>query len=315
MKRHILFIFLPGALLAACHSPTLPTYTDTPTSGSITILVDDSYRPMMQVEIDTFMKIYKYAAIKVEYLPESEVFKELLAVEKDSIRLAVTARDLNESEKSFLDSCRIIPRKNKIAIDAVALIMHQHNPDTLLTFEQVGEIMRGKIKTWKDLDSHMSPDTIRIVFDRSGSANTRFLQEKFLGKQPFPSNTYAVQSNAEVVDYVGKTPGALGVISVNWISDHDSPSANHYLEKIKVVAISLPDTNGSSPEFRLPLQAFIALKEYPLIRDVFIINREGRNGLGTGIAAFVAGDQGQRLIKLMGMLPATLPVRLVQIHE
>jgi phosphate transport system substrate-binding protein len=54
------------------------------------------------------------------------------------------------------------------------------------------------------------------------------------------------------------------------------------------------------------------LKQYPLIRNVYIVNREGRNGLGTGFASFIAGDQGQRLLKLMGMLPATMPVRLIQ---
>ena len=58
--------------------------------------------------------------------------------------------------------------------------------------------------------------------------------------------------------------------------------------------------------------AYIALKQYPLIREVYMINREGRAGLGTGFVSFVAGDQGQRIIRLMGMLPATMPVRIVK---
>ena len=297
----------------ACHSPSHPTFTDTPTSGDITILVDESYRPMIQVLIDTFLKIYKYASIKVKYLPETELFDGLM--KDSSIRLAVTARDLNPSEQLYFDSVRIIPRKNKIAIDGVAIIVHRDNPDSLLKFEQLKSIMQGKIRTWKQLNPRSSDDTIRIVFDQSGSANTRFLREKFLGEQSFPSNTYALRSNAEVVDYVSKTNGAMGVISVNWISDKDAPSANSFLQKIRVASIARPDTSESAPDYCKPMQAYIALKEYPLIRDVYIISREGRNGLGTGFAAFVAGDQGQRLIKLMGMLPATLPVRIVQIHS
>src|SRR5205823_11249636 len=97
-------------------------------------------------------------------------------------------------------------------------------------------------------------------------------------------------SNAEVIDYVSNNKNAIGIISVNWISDRDDPTANKFLNKVKVVALSPPDSSKYSKEYFKPYQAYVALKQYPLIRDVFIINREGRNGLGTGFAAFVAGD-------------------------
>jgi phosphate transport system substrate-binding protein len=89
---------------------------------------------------------------------------------------------------------------------------------------------------------------------------------------------------------------------------------DQFLSKIRVVELSPPDTSQFSNEFFKPYQAYIALKQYPLTRDVYMISREGRNGLGTGFASFVAGDQGQRIIRLMGMLPATMPVRLIQVN-
>ena len=134
----------------------------------------------------------------------------------------------------------------------------------------------------------------------------------FLKKNPLPKNWFAVNSNSDVVDYVNKNKNAIGVISLNWISDRDDPSANKFLGKVRVVELAPADTSKFANEYFKPYQAYIALKQYPLIRDVYVISREGRNGLGTGFAAFIAGDQGQRIVRLMGMLPATMPVRIIQ---
>jgi len=298
-----------GVFVTSCGNHGKPTFTDTPSSGEISVACDESYQPIMQVETDTFMGLYKYAKVQVKYLPEAQVFNELM--NNDSIRFAVVSRELNAKEKEAFDARHLIPRTVKIAIDAVALVVNNENIDTVLTYEKLAGIISGKISTWKQVDGGME-DSIRIVFDRNGSSNTRFLQEKFLGSAPFPKNTYATNSNAAVMDYVSQNKNALGVISVNWISDRDDPGVNEFLQKVKVVAISPPDTSKDAGNYFKPYQAYVYLKQYPLIRDVYIINREGRNGLGTGFASFIAGDQGQRLLKLMGMLPATMPVRIIQ---
>ncbi|MCX6290935.1 MAG: substrate-binding domain-containing protein [Bacteroidetes bacterium] len=302
-----------GIFLASCGGPNKPTFTDTPTSGSIVIVSDDSYQPLVSTEADTFMGIYRQAKVRVKYFSETEAFKEL--VNNDSVRLIVSARELNDQEKEYFKSRNLFPRITKIAIDAVAVIINNENPDTLFKYNQLGEIISGKISTWKQVNKNHAPDSIRIVFDRNGSANTRYLKEKFLGKNNFPANCYATNSNAEVVDYVSRNKNALGIISMNWISDKDDPSANGFLQKIRVAEISPPDTSKFSEQFFKPYQGFIALKQYPLIRNCYIISREGRSGLGTGFAAFVAGDQGQRIVRLMGMLPATMPVRLIHINQ
>jgi phosphate transport system substrate-binding protein len=301
-------VTVAAVALVSCGNHGKPVFTDTPTSGEITIACDESYEPIMQVETDTFMGLYKYAKVHVQYLPETQTFNALL--NNDSIRCAVVSRELNDKEKAYFEQRKLIPRTVKIAVDAVALVVNNANADTALRYEALGEILSGRQTRWKSQPG----DSIRIVFDRNGSSNTRFLQEKFLHGSPFPPNAYALESNASVIDYVSQTRNALGIVSVNWISDRDDPTVNEFLRKIKVVAISPPDTSADAGSYYKPYQAYVYLKQYPLIRDVFVINREGRNGLGTGFASFVAGDQGQRLIKLMGMLPATMPVRLIQIN-
>jgi phosphate transport system substrate-binding protein len=59
----------------------------------------------------------------------------------------------------------------------------------------------------------------------------------------------------------------------------------------------------------------VALKQYPLRRQVIIISREARTGLGSGFATFVASDKGQRIILKAGMVPAKMPVRIVEVSN
>jgi phosphate transport system substrate-binding protein len=309
------FLFLLAGVLplfSACKSgPEKPKFTDTPTSGEITIVCDESYQPLISVESDTFHSIYQYATVHVKYLPEGEAFREL--VNNDSVRLIISSRQLNESEVEYFKGRNLIPRVTRIAVDAVALIVNPENADTLLKFEQLKNIVNGNYTSWKQMNPQSVLDSVVVVFDKSGSANARYLQQTFgLDRAALPSNWFATNSNADVADYVSKNKNAIGVISVNWISDRDDPMTDQFLSKIKVVELSPPDTSEFAGEYFKPYQAYIALKQYPLTRDVMIISREGRNGLGTGFAAFVAGDQGQRIIRLMGMLPATMPVRLIQ---
>ncbi len=314
MKTKLIFFLAIIICCFGCQSSSVKhePYTDTPTSGEIVILADESYQPMVQAQIDTFMEIYKYAKIKVKYLPESEVFNALM--NNDTVRIAIVSRELTINEKTFFENRKIIPRTLKIAEDAIALVVNKENPDTAISYEQLEMILQGKIIFWNQLNTGGIKDSIRIVFDKNGSTNTRFLHERFLNKKKFPKNIYATSSNASVVDYVSTNKGSIGVIGVNWISDRDDSLAGAFLKKINVVALSMPDTSNAALEYYKPYQAYIALKKYPLLRDVFIISREGRNGLGTGFASFVAGDKGQRMIRLMGLLPATMPIRIIQVN-
>ncbi len=314
INKGIYLLIVAGILpfLTACKSgKDKPTYNDTPTSGEVLIVCDESYQPLMSVESDTFQSLYQKANLHIKYLPESEAFKELIG--NDSVRLIISSRELNQQEKDFFLERKIIPRVTKVAIDAVAIVVNNENPDTTFSFNELTKIVNGSFGDWKQKNSASALGNIVLVFDKNGSSNTRYLQETFqLDKNTMPENWFAVNSNADVADYVSKNANAIGVISVNWVSDRDDPMTNQFLKKVRIAELSPPDTSKFSHEYFKPYQAYIALKQYPLTRDVYIISREGRNGLGTGFASFVAGDQGQRIIRLMGMLPATMPVRLIR---
>lgn len=303
-----LAFFMLALIVASCHNPMgVQPLDETPTRGNIRISVDESFQLLYDTQIYTFESLYVNAKIAIGYKPEAEALADFM---NDSVRTIALTRELTKDEKDFLISQKFTPRTTKVAHDALALIVNTQNPDSLLLDTQFASILSGKITTWKQLNPKSADKTINVVFDNNKSGNVRYFREKFDIKGNFPSNCFAVNNNQEVINYVKNNPNALGIISVNWISDTQDSISEKFLESVRVVEV------GTNPlNYCKPYQGYIADGSYPFCRDLFMISRETFSGLGTGFASFVAGDQGQRIVLKSGLVPATMPIRLIEIKK
>ncbi|MBL7893190.1 MAG: substrate-binding domain-containing protein [Bacteroidia bacterium] len=281
--------------------------TDTPTSGDVNIVIDESYTLLFDTEIHTFQSLYVNAKVHAKYLPEDSA---LLALMSDSAKVAVINRPLKDEERKSFETKNIFPIETKIAEDAIAFVVNTENPDTNIQFEQIARIMAGIDTTWKQINERSVFGGIQVIFDNPNSANARYIAN-FSKEAHLPKNAYAVKSNSEVIEYVNKNKNAIGVVSVNWISDKDDSTTIGFLKKIKVLGISKA---GNTEKYYKPYQAYIKTKDYPFCRDVYMINRQTRAGLGMGFVSFVAGEKGQRIILKMGLVPSIAPTRMVEIH-
>jgi phosphate transport system substrate-binding protein len=297
--------------IVACNQKQSGEPDDTPTSGKISISVDETFRPIIDTEINTFESIYKYAKINVNYKPEGNAFQDLI---DDSARIIIVTRELSPQEKKHFEDIKLFPRVTKIAYDAVAFVTNNSNRDTQITNDQVKKIITGEISTWKQLNPKSENAPIQIIFDNNNSGTLRFLKE-YTGGKNLSKNSSASSSSESVINYVSRNKNALGVLGVSWVSDRRDSTLMSFVSKVKIVEISPPDSSEGRGEFYKPYQAYIATKYYPLWRTVYIISREARAGLGTGFTSFVASDKGQRIILKSGLVPASQPVRLVEVHN
>ena len=284
--------------------------TETPTSGNIKILVDESFKPLLETEVNTFTALYPYAHITPEYKPEVDVVNEFM---HDSARVMVTSRKLTDDQIKYLRDTLIIARTTTFAYDAVALVINKENPDSLLKYDEVKNIFTGKITEWKEINRNSRLGAIKFIFDNTKSGNIRYFREKFEYNDPFGDNFYAMNSNSEVINYVERNKDALGIVSSNWISDLDDSSSYRLINKIKVVALTQPYLDQNT--YYKPDQGFIVTKDYPFIREVYLISRETFSGLGSGFIQWACAEQGQRIVRLSGLVPATMPIRLVRIKQ
>ena len=303
--------FVLGMLiLSACTGGKNSVLDETPTRGNIKISVDESFQPILDTEVFTFTHLYTSAKVKAFYKPEYDVISDFM---NDSVRVIVTSKKLTDSQIQYLRDTLVIARTTTYAYDALALVTNKENKDTLIKYGVIKDIFTGKINKWSDIDGKSRLGGIRVIFDNNRSGNIRYFKELFEIKDSLSGNFYAVNNNAEVIQFVARNPDALGIISVNWISDKDDSLSMSFIKKVNVVAISQQYSNDGN--YYRPYQGSIYDKSYPFVREIYFISRETFAGLGSGFINWACAEQGQRIVLKSGLVPATMPIRLVQIKH
>lgn len=298
--------------LGACQSKPKDGKTDTYSSGVISIAVDESFRPIVQEEIDVFESIYQLAGIVPSFVTEVEAINLLL---KDSVRLAITTRKFTKEELNSFHSRKFIPQEIKLATDGLALIVNRQNTDTLISVQDFKRILTGEVKSWKDLYPKSHLKDIQVVFDNKNSSTVRFAMDSICkGKPLAAANVSAVKTNQQVIDYVAKTPNAMGIIGVNWLGNRNDTTNLTFRDEISVMSVSSEPVATVENSFK-PYQAYLYYGDYPLARTIYILLNDPRDGLPRGFSAFLTSDKGQRIILKSGLVPATQPVRIVNIKD
>lgn len=273
---------------------------DTVHSGHEVIAVDESFKPIVDEEAYVFKGIFTEAKPEFKYGSENEVLRALM---DDSVRVAIMSRELDSAETRVLKSRTLPPEIIPFAIDAVVLIVNKASNDTLITVNDIKNMLNGKTKTDKS-----------IVFDNPNSSLVRYLKDFSGNKELKQSNIYALKSNKEVLNYVNSHTNAIGIIGFSWLNDPD-PDYADAVNNVKVVAVRDENSKQYNKEYYKPSQTSLELKQYPLSRRLYVINSTGKIGLGRGFADFVSGERGQRIILKSGLLPDSIPQRLINIKE
>ncbi|MBD5239688.1 MAG: hypothetical protein HDS64_08010 [Bacteroidales bacterium] len=289
---------------------------------------DASFENIMDQEIDVFEYSYsnkkRQAYVVPYYLPQQQCFDSLLN-ESSGVRTIVAARKLTADERLRLKNHKRNPREQRIAVDAIALIVNNENPQDVISMQEVRDILSGKVTSWHDMWP-TKLDSIRLVFDQNGSSLVQFMRDSINGGEPIKAKAYAENSSREVFEAVSRRPNALGVIGVSWITTdmngavisreemRERSAANDttslgFSDKIKVLAVS----GDESIDAYKPYQAYIFDGRYPLYRSIYMITTGVGGSFNNAFYAFVTGMQGQKVIQMTGVLPATVQPRMVNV--
>jgi phosphate transport system substrate-binding protein len=280
-------------LLNACGNDASKP-SDTQTAGFIKVSIDETYKPVMEQQLQVFQSRYPDAHILAEYKPEADCFKDFF---EDSTRVIFVTRELSQQEIDFGLSKKIVTRSLPMARDAVAFIVGKNSKDTNITISKLRNILTGT-----DADKKY-----QIVFDNKNSSTVRFVTDSLIEGKKMSSNIFATNNSNEVIDYVTKNPNAMGVIGVCWIADTKDSTAGSFLKQVNVVGI-YPEREGVT-QYVKPYQAYIGLKDYPCTRDFYFITKETYPGLGTGFVNYLCRD-GQLLFKQSKLFPLQVNVLL-----
>lgn len=314
--------------VAACTDNTPKKYDE----GSALLYADEGFKSFIEQEREVFEYQYPNAFILTKYMSETDAVNGLL---NDSCSLAVLSRPLTKEQIEYIrGKNNRVARQQEIAVDAVALIVNKDNPVNMLSEQEIRDLFSSKITSWTQL-AWNDTTPVKLVFDRQGSANVNFIEDKFLAKgAKFPANTYAQKNTADVIKVVERDKSAIGFVSVSWLGDNLERLQNDYskdamdtgklvslqsetdtiavdfTDKVKVLKVRKDD----SPIGYKPYQAYISSGEYPLFRVVYMVSTAATNSVGQSFFSFVTGFTGQKILSLTGIMPYMVHQRIIELN-
>lgn len=322
--KHTLTFVLAAAVMILVASCTKGKPTNTSTSGIAKINCDESFRNILDQEIEVFEYTYPEASIMPRYMDEAAALDSLLHKHCD---LIITSRDLTDKQREILRLQGRAYRSRKIAVDAVAIIVNNANDIPELSMGDLEDIFSGKVTRWGEVyPTSLKRDSIKVVFDDSGSGVMHYIKDKFVKGGKFGPNVFAQHSTEGVFEAVEKHKNAIGFVGVSWISatmdapertiedkvtdlrDKNEVSAISFTDRIKVMPIRGED----QVKGHKPYQAYINDGSYPLFRIIWAIDASAGGTLDHGFYSFITGVIGQKIILQTGILPAAEPVRYVE---
>ncbi len=289
-------------LFNSCSFDESAALPDTSGRGTIHISADESFKPVIDSQIQVYESSHPQTKIIAHYKPEAECLRDFAV---DSIRMVIATRSYTKNEENFiLDSMKVEPKTLRVAYDAVAVIVNPHSADSMFTMGEIKDLLTGRY------NKNLIP-----VFDGVRATSTvRFIIDSVLRNDSLSPKVVAARSSQEVIDYIATTRNAIGFIGVSWVGNKEDSTQLSFLKKIKLAHLESTDKPGAYVQ---PVQANIYTRRYPMVRDLVYVLKEKHRGLGHGFANFLSGERGQLIFKRAYLMPAQMKfgVRTATITE
>lgn len=273
------------------------------------VAVDESFRPIMEEELNTYALKYPETTLVPTYCSEDSAFRLLKA---DSVKMIIATRGLSEAEKAYFKQHTYVPTQMVIGYDALSLIVNKASADTLITLDEIKGIVSGRITRWEQLAHHQQKGELRLVFDHSGSSTVRYMRDSLNGGKPLSGNLFAQGDNKAVIEAVKADPTIIGVVGTDWLKKQGTAALSSFASlDVKTMMVSY--FSGADEDFFRPYQYYIATGQYPLVRSVYVIETDPRSSSPTkNFYFFLKGQNGQTILLNQSQM---LPYKRVQVKN
>lgn len=300
MKIRIRTIPLLLALaIAGCYLPK----EETPTSGRLLVLASESQARILLREAEEFHRIYPDAQVTVLTTSTRDAIVQLL---NDSVRCICSDRALNAEERAVAEKAGLEYAEIKIAIDAMAAVTHPSNAMDSIDMRTIAGILDGTITSWSAVPGAKVSGPLVLALPGPNSGTYELLKTRLFRIPAVIRPNVVSDSCGGAAEYVARTPGAFSLVPVSYT--RDSAVA------LRVLDITAEDSTGTLRTVVLH-QANVYLNTYPMSYPLYLYYTGSRSEVAAGFAAFVASGPGQKIFQNAGLVPATMPVRLVQLTE
>src|SRR5574341_1447995 len=195
-------IFLCATFLVSCRpKPSKPE--ETPTKGNLMLLVTDSHDWVLKEQAEEYSRQYPEVHISVAAVSTREAIVHFL---NDSVKSICIDRSLNKEEHEVAAKANFEYAENKIAEDALAIIVHTRNPVKEILYQDVKEILTGVRKSWSQVSSGRGRGPIELVLTGRNSGTYELLQRHFFRIGEDIAISQLLPTQQQVVEYISSHP-------------------------------------------------------------------------------------------------------------
>ncbi len=217
----------------------------------------------------------------------------IAAMINGTVDIANASRKMKDKEVGQAKERGQDPVEHVVGFDALAVYLHQDNPASSMTIEQLQDIYgrKGKARSWSDVGASVpgcDSDELVVVSRQNNSGTYAYFKEAVLGKKgKYRSGTLDMHGSKDVVDLVEKTPCAIGYSGLAYATDH-----------IQLVCISKDGADCVLPSVETALDG-----TYPIARPLFMYTNGEPEGDVKAYMDWVLSDEGQCIIAAKGYAP------------
>jgi phosphate transport system substrate-binding protein len=262
--------------LAALAAPVLAS------AGTVTVKGSDTMVILAQRWAEDYMK--KTPGKKVQVTGGGSG-TGIAALVNGTTDVANASREMKADEKSKVrERYGTLPTEIAVAQDGVAAYVHETNPVTQLTVEQLESIYLGDVTSWKQVGG---PDARIVLYSRENSSGTYvFFKDNVLGGEDFAASAQTLPGTAAVVNAVSKEKYGIGY------------GGAAYAKGVKEVEIV-----GKDGRAYLPSLENVKSGKYPLARPLFMYTRAKPAGEVKEFIDFCLSPAGQAIVTQVGYYP------------
>jgi phosphate transport system substrate-binding protein len=301
IKMNKLYCILLVISFAACkQKPKNEPVVETRTSGTLKMVVDESFSSVLADQIQIFQLDYPDTKFELIEGNENKILPTFL---NDSVRVAILSRSLSKAEEKGYAKRGIKIVYSRFAIDGIALITCADNKDTTITADEVISALKGDQTSGKQL-----------VFDNAYSSTVRYFKDLAGVKELPKTGIYTLSTNNDVIKYVASHPGFIGVVGVNWLLKGDRDMVG-FTDQVKIIGVKNTKGKKGDDAFYQPTQKNLIDGIYPFLRNVYIVTAESKNGLGAGFATWLVSSRAQLIVLKSGLGPSSMNSRDINIKS
>jgi phosphate transport system substrate-binding protein len=293
LRRHTRVVVAATASLVACSIACSPGQIGTASRPVIRITGSDTMVNLVQAWAENYKEVRPTVSVQVSGGGSGVGIAGLI---DGTLDIAAASREMKPGERQRANAQNSAePKEFTVALDALAIYVHNDNPREAISIEDLAEIYgeQGRIVTWSQLGTPnracSSDEVIRVGRQNNSGTYAYFRDVVLGGTREYKMGSIDQSGSKDVVALVSRTPCAIGYSGIAFATSD-----------VKVVEISARQGERTIA----PSEQTVIDRSYPLARPLYLYTAREPVGHVKEFLQWVLELDGQQIVRDLGFVPA-----------